>query len=597
MGLVWCCRRIRIFLRDEFDNPASLSGEQLYCNASNGGIGFELSTQAGEVLGLHLVHVMATTSGPLLLSISFGSVPGAHIVSGSPFTVHVIPGRVSPEHSYIVNYTKLAASRNDSAVLPTIESAAGETFSFVVQACDKFGNRRTSGGDAMHSELIAQHVRRHGTVKDESNGLYTISHSGDVAGRYSITAYMWEEQVRGSPLEALISHAALSPSHVVCTGSGFGRSVAGELTSFIIQPYDAHGNKVLKGEYEPFVDLQDMSGARVNTSYQYDNITHSFTVWYNLSKSVHHSIALAVVLHPTSSLHPVCGGTTALTVDAAAISPAQCTLGGAGLSGGVAGTALVFELISRDRFGNPLQSGRDIVQLHLVSPSGRVIRAAVQDLKNGVYDIRAVAEEAAVYQLVLRINGELIEHRHAVTIHAGDANATRSFVSTGLLSTGVVAGRPVNVTLHVKDAFNNSVDVSTSVRPTAQIVSNESQVACDVIQIGSSWIVGIAATKAGSYRLSVMLNDIHVRNSLFAFHVVPGAADAEHSTLKESLQASRPYVECTAGRAVTVSLQVLLRCIPNRRHTESPPSCGRNSCSFRFLAGSGSLWKPRRDWP
>jgi hypothetical protein len=170
----------------------------------------------------------ATTAGPFVLSVRVSGKP----LRGSPFLLCVAP---APTHTpSCLRLFAPAHGRLDDA-------EAGVASSFQIVARDQFGNVRKQGGDTFESFLIGP-AAAPATVKDWSDGAYSVQYAPTVAGEYLLSLTRGGEHVKGSPFALRVWPAATHAELCVVYGRGTAAGEAGYRQSFCIEARDAHNN-------------------------------------------------------------------------------------------------------------------------------------------------------------------------------------------------------------------------------------------------------------------------------------------------------------------------------------------------------------------
>lgn len=151
------------------------------------------------------------------------------------------------------------------------KAIAGKTSKIILQAYDKLGNARESGGEDFMSILThttAGHIVDV-DVRDLENGKYELSFVATDAAEYELEVVLGESVVSGTPFKIQVESAKRSHG-ASCTISGEGASVAkaGIETSFFIEARDKFGNMRKEGgeEFRATIVHEDDSSIRIEAT-------------------------------------------------------------------------------------------------------------------------------------------------------------------------------------------------------------------------------------------------------------------------------------------------------------------------------------------
>jgi hypothetical protein len=131
----------------------------------------------------------SSPSSPQLKLVDSNSMWYENRVDNSSFQVHVTSASTDPALSvaYAVPTRTNATGYDDEIYHALSHVVVGETWEFVVQARDLFGNHRTQGGDDLVVTLHHREfpdIRIHGEVEDLSDGRYRVMYVPFIAGEY-----------------------------------------------------------------------------------------------------------------------------------------------------------------------------------------------------------------------------------------------------------------------------------------------------------------------------------------------------------------------------------------------------------------------------
>ena len=227
-----------------------------------GGLSFEISmllngTTSAVVrwvdqgTGQYVTSVVATVAGTYSLQVMvLGS--GAIPISGSPFSVQVIPASTSASKCIVLGQGLTLAT-------------AGVTGSFMIQARDSFGNdQRYYAGEASSDSLTASldgPVAATAVVKDMEDGTYAVSYSTTTSGFYSVTVLLPDgdgtAEVGGSPFDLVALAADISPVTSLISGEQITTAIAGQRSGMYVTLRDEFGNPALATQQRITVVIQE----------------------------------------------------------------------------------------------------------------------------------------------------------------------------------------------------------------------------------------------------------------------------------------------------------------------------------------------------
>ena len=181
-----------------------------------------------------------------------GPVKGASLGT-APYYVNVNSGPVYPINC-------VASGDNLS------NGRCGEPNIFVIQSKDKFGNKRTSGGD-QYLVSISGPAACSAKIRDQETGRYTVSFTTYIKGSYWISITLDGEEISGSPYLCEIAPSYVDVGTSKATGMGLLAVGTFRESTFIIHSYDKFGNHLdvggdewqvsIVGSEMPEVTIQD----------------------------------------------------------------------------------------------------------------------------------------------------------------------------------------------------------------------------------------------------------------------------------------------------------------------------------------------------
>eukprot|EP01114_Cavostelium_apophysatum_P015706 TRINITY_DN433_c0_g1_i2.p1 TRINITY_DN433_c0_g1~~TRINITY_DN433_c0_g1_i2.p1 ORF type:complete len:905 (+),score=297.74 TRINITY_DN433_c0_g1_i2:215-2929(+) len=144
--------------------------------------------------GTHRVTYTATISGSYSLEVTLHG----HHISGSPFELQVEAGEASAP--------QCSASGSGLA-----GSVSGKRASFTIEAKDKNGNARTSGGSNFDVKIEGPEQAKV-TVEDNKNGTYDVIYTANSAGTYRTSINLSGVPIGGSPFSVEVSEKPALPA-------------------------------------------------------------------------------------------------------------------------------------------------------------------------------------------------------------------------------------------------------------------------------------------------------------------------------------------------------------------------------------------------
>ena len=230
--------------------------------AASGGL-----TAAGS--GNYTATFTIYTTGTYTLTITSSGVA----VSGSPFTVIVVPGALSGAVSYV-----LPPAPNTTSLV----SGVPDTFS--IQARDAYANAISVGGASFASSLLCAGVSVAATVVDLGTGVYATTVTPTMAAA-TCTLYVYlvspVTNVTGSPFTVKVL-AGAATGNSVASGASLTSGAAGVQSSVGVYTYDAADNALASGNsaviatVTPRSPLNSTSTPAV-TKYDYNSGAYTFT--------------------------------------------------------------------------------------------------------------------------------------------------------------------------------------------------------------------------------------------------------------------------------------------------------------------------------
>ena len=409
-GLLQLRSHFVVEVRDAFNTRITRGGDKV--RASSRGPGPLKPSVTDEGDGTYTVTYLATVSGTYSLAVSCNSTP----IHGSPFSITVEPS---------VAHTPNCVADGDGLR----GASAGVATSFFIRARDEFNRPKIMGGEAFEAflrpvadaggaaadeeeergnaaeEALAKLAsprtprtpRRptatHGAgalsaaspvpvaITDLSNGSYEGRYTARRSGDYYLHVVRAGTHIGGSPF-LLRVHAARSDAsacvlHLPSGGDGAQSvCVAGRPATLRLSTFDRYGNPAELAL--PDADGPYDAGDEVEAVVQPIRVEHptlpikcrvspaadrnGYDIAYTATAAGDYEVRVSVRRTALKSF-------PSLTVLPDVASAAASTASGDGLVHAIAGQRATFELVSRDRFGNPCDSADDPYVAHLIPTS------------------------------------------------------------------------------------------------------------------------------------------------------------------------------------------------------------------------------------
>jgi len=465
------------------------------------------------------------------------------------------------------------------------EGVAGVAGPVWIQAVDRFGNNRTSGGDAFVISVYDTAALGNTTATDNKDGTYYVEHTPTVAGDYTVNITVY--QPRGLWVHYYYTEEFYQPTSTAVDPNidhnwGIGTPVAELPTDFFSVQWNGHVRAPHSEEFTFHVAAD--RGARVRLKVDGVALLSSddrarpaleYSASWVLSagsfheielRYSHHDGAAAVALAWSSPSLPretiptkrcyrlltVTDRVYPVTWEPAAVDPPRSTATGAPLAGTEAVGPQSFLLEARDAFGNLRWDGGETVSVYGNGPGDSSFAAEVEDNENGTYTITIEPTVAGYYtvtsiilssrpsddygyytaeemvsQYNIQDSPKLVYFSDAET-HAG---STTVF---GRAAAQAVAGAAEAFVVQARDRYANrrtsggdAFEVYVALED-ADDRYDEGVVYLEDIEYtaGGQHVVRYNLTVAGDHRLHILLDGEPVGGGPFPLHVTPGIAHA-----------------------------------------------------------------------
>eukprot|EP01027_Heterolobosea_sp_BB2_P009318 GEZU01013749.1.p1 GENE.GEZU01013749.1~~GEZU01013749.1.p1 ORF type:complete len:1370 (-),score=732.55 GEZU01013749.1:189-4298(-) len=264
--------------------------------------------------------------------------------------------------------------------------------------------------------------------------------------------------IREHPFDVTVKPAnATKASKCTVDGSGARTAVAGSEATFIVQSKDAYGNNRNTGG-DQFDCVLKKVGATNDDSH---TVTAEVVDFGNGQYSVSY-------VCPESGVYDlfVAIGDEKLAIcplkvnvkDAGISDPNNCTIKGDNLNNAVAGQLKTFQLVAKDKLGNPRETGgEDFVAILTQTSAGHIIDVDVLDLNNGTYELSFTPSGAAEYELEIMLGESLIKGTpFKVNVQPQQRGCARCCTISGDGSVTATAGEEATFIIQARDKFGNA---------------------------------------------------------------------------------------------------------------------------------------------
>ncbi|KAL1507812.1 hypothetical protein AB1Y20_007420 [Prymnesium parvum] len=392
-------------------------------------------------LGKFEAQYTVSRAGDYMMRVTHGKAQ----LEGSPFKVHVSPGP-----TFVHNCIRLTSDDEGSASLPA--SMAGIPSQFDVLARDYFGNSRLCGGDQFVASLSGPETLQC-KVTDREDGRYTIRYQPTLAGRYSLSCTLRNEQIKSAPFPLNVLPAAAHAPSCVFYGPGTSSGSVGVSTEFTIEARDKFGNSRGEGG-DNFVVVLIGPGASAaeHRAELVDDGYGKYQVHYHIDHVGRY------VLRVTLDGENIKGSPTKIVISGARSHPAACGIVGLlpdqrDLPPSIAGEPYSFGIEAHDDFGHLRNKGGD--KFMVVVGGIESIRPDVEDHQNGAYTCSFVPRLAGKYLVGVTLNKQhIMGSRFFFEVRPNRVHPASCLCSGSGLS-NATAGRVEKFVVTAWDAFGN----------------------------------------------------------------------------------------------------------------------------------------------
>ena len=298
---------------------------------------FSLGSVEGQTDGYFVCRFVVSLSGVYELTVLLDGKPISEELpetSGSPFQLFLHPG-IASSASFVAN-TGMLSGRVDSAMR------------IRVQAADRFGNLRTTGGDLVEASLLSLPSAVF-KVSDYSNGSYDLEIFVSRSGIYQADIRVWGIDVVGSPVVLNVTSGAMVPTCSEVSPSTL--ATAGVTAQFLITAKDTNYNKREEGGDDFDATCSALTTKRVVQCLVHDARNGMYTAFCILTQAGAYTVAVTA-LNSDGRYANISGSPFLLTAHPGVSRPEASAAFGAAMTRATAGVPGSFEILARDNFFN-----------------------------------------------------------------------------------------------------------------------------------------------------------------------------------------------------------------------------------------------------
>ena len=296
------------------------------------------------------------------------------------------------------------------------------------------------------------------------------------------------------------------PSFIVCSGSGLGGGIAGEVCTFIIESRDAFNTKCTHGgdKYSCFIHGPSYVEATIkDLNNGYYNVTYNckskglYQISIRLNGVLISSCPYTVLISASSTYSNQCLITSSLRF--------------------TAGETALFYIQSRDKYENNRTEGGDKYEVILNGPE--VIKCDVSDEGTGTYIARGTPRIAGLYEIKATLEGiEIVGSSSRCIVEFGNTDPLQC-TATGSGLSGGLPNVKASFFIQSKDRFGNNRNIGGDLfRVYLRNISNtlEHPIPGKISDNNNgSYSVYYIVEKNGVYELYITLNKLNISGSPF----------------------------------------------------------------------------------
>jgi hypothetical protein len=448
-------------------------------------------------------------------------------VRDSPSQLIIEPAAASLQHSYA----------DGSGVLGT---SAGVTGEFSIVTVDIWTNKCIKGGDNIVAQVRGPWYIPGIDGVDLQNGVYSLNYLLELTGEYMIVVQLNDFEFHMSPIsEVIVVPGPALASESIATGAGLVEVQVGDVGAVQMQARDEFGN-ARDAELGFFVVIF----AHIATDQTAEFVLSVECLHIPPGKSECGAQDMALqgvyqifnpagdwIMHVTVFNEPIMNSPFAVLIREAPVSPAHCTVIGAGSTEFTVGNHGLVQVTSRDRFSNQQSYSVENAHEYDVSLQGpsTIFPSPMESLRDGRYELTWSTEAAGTYTLTVKLEETgVFGSPFDVSVRAGQPDLSLSTFSGDAFSQAV-AGEASSYTMTTFDEFNNERSEALTGELTVFVLLDGELVSLTAVDgADGSVLITYTITVAGEHTLYTVLDGEQDISS--AVQIVPAALDFTAST-------------------------------------------------------------------
>ena len=479
---------------------------------------------------LYDVNYTIYTSGLYSFQVSYHATP---LTDTIPFKID--PAPTSPKDS-------TASGRG------TMLATQHAVTTYTVEARDRYGNMRESGGDKVASTVFGVETVQ-AKVTDHKNGTYTCAYKLLTLGVYTMTISMDGVRIIGNPfsiqnLDPNRNNPISSAANTFAFGGGLDGAKVGTTMRFTVQMMDVNNRNQIRGGANMTMTLVGSAGkiiaytptmrkcANKKTGPCIDDTNIGrYIVTYIVKRSGTYTFFMA--LDTEEGWKNMTGiGTKKLVFTPGDMYAPTCTAEGA-LQAVTAGKTNTILVQGRDANSNLRMDVKDanFFKVGLDGPI-KVKGRAAKLLKNGKYSVEYVATVRGEYKLSVTYRDKDIRASPFKLKVAPALLSPRHSDATGSALKTARVGDTNNVAIQCRDRFSNnllSCKASVSIKLTQGVISLFGKSKSGV---AGTYDGSYKAVAVGTYKIAITIDKLSIVGSPFTAKLTPGSPDSKNSFAK-----------------------------------------------------------------
>lgn len=455
-----------------------------------------VSSNASGVAEFGDLVIQSAGSYRLVFSVS---EPGVNDVLSSPFTVTAASGDAA----------------NSTAVVP--DGVAGEPTLISITVEDAFGNPVSGASGNLTVTVTGANNASPAVSEGGQPGEYTASYTPTAAGTDNISIELAGVAIQGSPFtsDVIVSDISASNSSVTANPK---QLVVGNNSDVTVQLRDG-SNNLIGGLAGSDFNISVTGNANAGSVSETSAGVYEFSVSNNTAQDVTVTIsAQGVTLQDSPVITFNAGSPTQITIT----NQPQETVAGEP----VAGTPAI---LLRDSFNNPVPG----IEVTLSEQSGQGFSGGDLTVTSNASGIaafsNAVFSEAGRYNLVFTAAGGLVVTSNAFDVipAAADPANTTATVPNG------AAGDPTNISITVRDAFDNRITGAAAGLSVSVSGPNAGETVSAITESGNGvYTTSYTPQSIGADQVTIELNGTGISGSPYSSNVITSDAELVEVTVQ-----------------------------------------------------------------